>query len=308
MFEGLSNGWSLVRESFRVFNRYPRFLVPLLLTWLVFTPIILYLHYLWDPPTVWQASAVIAGAVFLFAFMLSFSCLVLLELIQQLESGRKISITRAAGHAASRDLVRTLPIVLIWTIVWLLLLLVQALLPKKKQENKESLNAENAARLLSGYGSFSLSRAFFEALEKGVRMVVFLILPAIAWENLGFYQSVKKGLVVFRANLSSFVAGFLLTTAAAAVLFLPPAILLVVVDQLNIAVEEWVWFLIIVYCAFGWSYSMYLEQMFTAELYLWHYKWEKEAARARQEGRPVPAMGEIARPSVLDEVYELVEK
>ena len=40
MFQGIKNGWDLIKESIRVFNHHPKFIVPLLITWLVYAPII----------------------------------------------------------------------------------------------------------------------------------------------------------------------------------------------------------------------------------------------------------------------------
>lgn len=310
MFQGIKNGWDLIKESIRVFNHHPKFLIPLLLTWAVYAPIVLYLKYSfnWDAYTTSQVFLIVFGVIFIFAFLLSFSCSMLLELIQQLESGQRMSVTKAFGYTLSHNTIRILPIVFVWTIIWFILLVIQALLSKDKKREKESFSAENAAKTLAGYRSFSLSRAFFEALQKGVRMVVFLILPAIAWENLSFWQSVKKGLAVFRSNLSAFVTGFVLTGLAATIIFLPPALLFYISDELEVTFPGWVWVITIIYIAFGWSYSIYLEQFFTAELYLWNHKWEKEVVKAQQEGRPIPTLNQVPRPSVLDDVHELVEK
>jgi len=232
-----------------------------------------------------------------------------LELIQQLESGEQMSVAKSFSYTMSHNVIRILPLVLVWAVIWFVLLIIQALLSKKKGKGeKESMSAENAAKTLAGYQSFSLSRAFFKALEKGVRMVMFLILPAIAWENFSFWQSVKKGIAVFKAHLSEFVTGFVLTGVAAMIIFLPPAILFYISDEAEVSFPDWVWVATIIYIAFAWSYSIYLEQMFTAELYLWNRKWEKEVAKAQQEGRPIPTLREVQRPLILDEVYELIEK
>lgn len=44
------------------------------------------------------------------------------------------------------------------------------------------------------------------------------------------------------------------------------------------------------------------------ELYLWNWKWEKEVAKAQQEGKPTPSLRDVPRTSLLDKVHELVEK
>jgi len=310
MFQGIKNGWDLIKGSIRVFNRYPKFIIPLLITWLVYAPIILYLKYSfnWDAYTTSQTFLIVFGIIFVFAFLLSFSCSMLLELIQQLESENKMSVTKAFGYTLGHNTIKILPIVIVWTIIWFILLVIQALLSKDKKRKKESFSAENAAKTLAGYRSFSFSQAFFEALQKGVRMVIFLILPAIAWENLGFWKAIKKGLGVFRAHLSVFVTGFVLTGLAASIVFLPPALVFYLSVKMEISFPDWVWVTTIIYAAFAWSYSIYLEQMFTAELYLWNYKWEKAVAKAQQEGKPIPSLKDVPRPSVLDDVPDLIDK
>ncbi len=307
MFQGVKNGWQLIVQSIKVFNRYPKFIIPLLIIWFVYAPIILYLKYWinWEAYTNLQVFLIIFGIIFVFAFLLSFSCSVLLELIQQLESGKEMSITKAFKDTLTNNTIKILPVVFIWTIIWFILLIIQALLSEKEKKEKESFSAENAAKTLGDYQEASLSEVFVESLEKGVRMVIFLILPAIAWENLSFWESVKKGIAVFKSNLSSFITGFLLTELTSIIIYLPPAILFYI-SKLKVSFPDWVWVITIIYIAFAWSYSIYLEQMFTAELYLWNYKWEKELVKAQAENKPIPNINDIPKPSVLNEVNDLL--
>lgn len=182
MFQGIKTGWKLIQESVRVFRRYPKLLLPLLFVWVIYAAIILYLEYwfAWDAYSSTQIMLIVLGVVAVFATLLTFSCLLLLELIQQLESGQHLSLQRAFTHTIVYNSVKTLPIILIWTVIWFILLIVQLLLSKDKETKRESFTVANAARTLAGYQHFSFSRAFFDALQKGVRMVAFLILPAIA--------------------------------------------------------------------------------------------------------------------------------
>lgn len=270
MFQGIRNGWDLIKESIRVFNHHPKFLVPLLITWLIYAPIILYLKYRfnWDVYTGVQILYIVFGIIFFFAFLFSFSCSMLLELIQQLENGQKMNLVKSFVHTLRYNILKIIPLVFVWTIIWFILTIIQALLSKKKKgrNKKESFTAENAAETLAGFQKLSFSQAFFKALEKGIRMIIFLILPAIAWENLSFWKSVKKGLAIFRAHLSEFVTGFVLTDMVVIIIFLPPAILFCISDVLEVSFPDPVWIATIIYIAFAWSYSIYLEQMFTAEL------------------------------------------
>lgn len=307
MFQNIKTGWKLIQESVRVFKRYPKLLLPLLFVWVIYAAIILYMEYgfPWDGLSAGAVCMVALAVIAFFTFLLSFSCLLLLELIQQLESGQPLRMGGALTHTILYNLIKALPIIFIWTVIWFLLLMIQALLSRGKKEESRSFTAENAARTLAGYQRFSFSRSFFEALEKAVRMVIFLILPAIAWENLSFLAATKKGFLILRENLYVFVSGYVLTGLAASIIYLPPTLLLYSADKFDLTLPTWLWIIAIIYLAFGWSYSIYLEQMFSAELYLWNYKWQKAKARAEQQGLPIPALSEISRPTLLDDVYEL---
>jgi len=310
MFEGIKNGWDLIKSAIRVFTHHPKLLIPLLVVWLIYAPIILYLTYgfNWKALSLVQIFLFVFVIILFFALLLGFSCSIVLELIQQAESGQKMSLRKAFSHTLFHNLLKIIPIVIIWTIIWFLLLLLQVIFAKAKSKERSSLTAENAAKTLAGYRDFSVSRAFFEALEKGVRMVVFLILPAIAWENLSFEKAIKKGIGVFKVHLLEFVAGFILTWAAAAIIFIPPALLFYISEEFEMPLPTFVWMITIIYIAFAWSFSVYLEQMFCAELYLWHLKWEKQIEEEKKLGKPLSKLGDVKRPSILDEVPELLEK
>jgi hypothetical protein len=300
---------NLVGDSLEIFRHHPKFLVPLLVVWTVYAPVVLYLKYgvNWDAIPEQTGLLINLGAVFLFTSLLAFSCSVLLELIQHLESGQTPSLRRAVGATLGSNFMKMLPIIIVWTIIWFILLVIQAMLSRKKRGGKrESFSAEDAARTLAGYGKFSLSAAFFRALNKGIRMVVFLILPAIAWEGLGFIGATKKGIAVFRTHLAQFAKGFVLTEIIAFVLFLPPGILFSVSAKFDVQFPSVVWMVVIIYIGFAWSYSIYLEQMFTAELYLWNLKWEREVKARQLRGERLPELEEIPKPMLLDEVPELL--
>lgn len=310
MFEGVKNGWDLIKASIKVFNKYPIFLVPIFLVWLVYAPMILYLKYFfpWDIFSFSEVISIVFIVLFIFTILLCFSCSIVLELIQQLETEKKFSLLQAMRETIGKNMLKVIPLAIIWAIIWLILTIIEALLSKSKERRSGRFTAENAAKTLVGYGRFSFNRAFFEALNKGVRMVVFLILPAIAWEDLGFFRATRKGLGILKTNLSTFVTGFTLTYLAALIVFLPPGILFYISEEMELTLPDFVWVITIIYIGFAWSYSMYLEQMFTANLYLWHMKWEKEVEKAKEQGKPLPKLRDVPRPSILDDVPDLLEK
>jgi hypothetical protein len=300
-----SRGWGLIVHSLNVFRAYPSFLLPILAVWAAYVPSVLYLKYgyRWEAHGLGQDIAIVALFIFGLSFLILMSCAVVLDMIRQIEEGEP-SLSRAIGKAFGHDMVRVLPLAVVWALVWFALTLVESILSKKRGDDDETLTAQHAAETIANYRDFSFSSAFIEALQKGVRMVVFLIMPAIVWENLGFYDATKKGLAVLRAHLSAFGAGYALTYAAAAVVFLPPAIVFELGTGRHgnpplMHFPDSVWVGTIIYIGFAWSFCMYLEQMFMAQLYLWHMKWEASVSQAKLAHQPLPQFSEIARPELL---------
>ncbi|HOD39396.1 MAG TPA: hypothetical protein PKW98_01410 [Candidatus Wallbacteria bacterium] len=316
MFEGISNGWDMFKESIKVFMKYPVMIFPLLFVWCVYAPMILYMKYglKWEKFSGGESILIVTAFIFAFAFLLAMSCSVLLELIQQIESGKSPDLLKAVFETLALNLVKMIPIVIVWTVLWVLLTIISALIRRKNEEDDSEFNAENAAKTLAGAdGEFSFSSYFIDALKKGVRMIVFLILPGIAWENRGCFDAVKKGLSVFRLHLYEFTSGFVLTELASFIIFFPVALMFALGSAKKgrppiIVFPEQAWYLAMVYIAFAWSYTIYLEQMFVAELYLWHIKWEREFDKLRASGDMRPfSFYDVKRPSLLDDTPDLVE-
>ncbi|KPV41837.1 hypothetical protein AN478_00410 [Thiohalorhabdus denitrificans] len=316
MFAGVTNGLELIRESLKAFRRYPSLLLPLLGCWAVYAPVIVYFHFLfpWDAYPGGQQLLVLLGIILLFSFLLSASCLFLLERIREIETAESMGWARSM-YGVAANLLRALPITLTWAVIWFVITVIEMLLRRGHGGEDEEgeggpemdteMTAENVAEVLGGFGDMSFSGAFFGALKKGVRMLAFLILPAVAWEKRGTMAAYKKGLGVATAQKSEFASGFVLTELLGAMVFLPPAILFFLSDKLEVTFPDGVWFLTIIYIGFAWSFSMLLEQLFTAELYLWHLLWERDCDRARESGDPAPSLQGVKRPSFIDREPDL---
>ncbi len=300
----LKHSFNLIKESFNVFKHYPKILIPLLVVWVVYGSVIIYLNYWFDlgDYSTSQSYLIIFGIVFIFAFLLSFSCSVLLEIIQQLESGRELSLIKAFVHTLRFNILKMLPIVFVFTILWFIILILQAFLLRDDDSNRDPMIEFQDAITAFERRRFILSFEYFEVLKKSLRMVVFLILPGIAWENLGFWQSIKKGVHIFYKHFSKFASGVLLTWFASLLIFLPSVIFFFNEDL----TPEWLLVVGQIYLAFAWSYSIYLEQMFSAQLYLWNYKLERETIKAKKQGYKIPTLDQIQKPSILDGAKDLV--
>lgn len=303
-------GWKLVLHAIAAFRQYPCLILPILIVWLVYAPSVLYFKFYFD----WQRHSTgdtLVIAFFLVAFfslLILLACDVLLKLIEQMEDDTP-SMLSAVTATLRKDLLNILPLALAWAFIWFALTLLEAVLSRRDEDDSgdPELDAQSAAEAIADYGSFSFSAAFLEALKKGVRMVVFLILPAIAWGNMNFIQATEKGLVVLKTHLGEFARGYALTYAAAAVVFLPPAIIFTLGERHHhqaplVHFPDAVWVATIIYCGLAWSFCLYLEQMFVAQLYLWHMKWERKFEVARLSKRPLPEFKSIEPPALLAKV------
>lgn len=305
MFTGVKNAGSLFGSIIRVPIRYPVMLLPLLIVWAVYAPLVVYLYFYfdWETASATQAFAIVFGFILALSILLSFSCFILLEQIRLIETGERLSLLRPIG-VAIKNVWRALPITMAWALIWFAITVVEMIVRRKDTAADNEPTAENIARTLGGHGSFSLSGAFFDALKKGVRMIAFLIFPAVAWERHD--KPVRRGLAVARAHKSEFASGFVLTELAAAIVFIPPAIVFAVADNSDVVISDDVWFAVIIYAGFAWSFSLLLEQFFTAELYLWDLNWRTACEEAKNNGEPAPVLGDVKRPSILDGTTDMI--
>lgn len=288
-------------------------IVPLLLTWLIYAPAVIYLKYFyaWEQYSTPQNFLVGFGFIILLSVTMCFSCSWLLEMLQDIEARKSVGLINTFHRVLFQNFVDILPIAMIWAFLWFIFLIISAILSKKDQDVDEALTAQSAAETLAGYESFSFSRIFIDALQKGIRMIVFLIMPAIAWENLGSFAAIKKGLVVFRARLKQFTVGYSLTYATSSLIFVPVAVMFQLGSKGKhgalplVHFSDEAWMGLIVYTGFAWSFSMYLEQMFTASLYAWHLKWEWLYTEAKKKGNPLPEFNDVHPPQILKTLPEL---
>jgi len=305
-----SRGWNFVVHAIAAFQKYPCLALPLLIVWLVYAPSVLYFkfYFHWNRHSTGDVLVIAFFFIALLSLLILIACDVLLELIQQMEDGPP-SLMSAVAATFRKDLASILPLAMTWAFIWFALTLLEAVLSRRDEDDSgdPELNAHSAAEAIVNYGSFSLSLVFLQALQKGVRMVAFLILPAIAWENMNFVQATLRGLVVLKNHLGEFARGYALTYAAAAVVFVPPGIVFLLGGRHRhmaplVHFPDAVWVATIIYCGLAWSFCLYLEQMFVAQLYLWHMKWERKFAVAQATKRPLPAFTDIEPPALLAKV------
>jgi hypothetical protein len=133
-------------------------------------------------------------------------------------------------------------------------------------------------------------------MEKLIRMVVFLMLPAIAWENASPLSASRKAFDTIRQHPAQFIANYSLSVAVTTVIAIPLAFILTLAAR-GVNFSSGVWVGIIIWEGIVWTIGVYLEQMSGAMLYLWHLKWLKNGANGK--------IISVQKPNLLDNVYEL---
>lgn len=305
------SSFSVVMHSIKALFAHPILLLPIFICWLFYAVIVIYFQYYfnWDKLTELQILGCVFGIILSFCILFSISSLLLLELIQQIETGKKKSFLGAIHEVFAKDFVKAFPIIVVWAIIWFVLTVLESMTKSKNGDSgnqRSEASYENVAKSLSGYQSFSLTSLSFDLINSGVRLVAFMIFPAIAWEDATPMNAVKKGLAVIRANVAEFVTGFVMTEVAAMVIFLPPGMIYYYVDSSNVTLPDYVWLLIILYIAVGWSLYLYLQQMFAALLYMWNKRWLKQVKKAQAENLPIPLLRDVRPPDLLDNIPDLL--
>ncbi len=305
------NGFNVVLHSIKALFAHPILLLPIFVCWLFYAVIAVYFQYYfnWDILGPSQFFWTLFGIILSFCVLFSLSSLILLELIQQIETGKNKNFFAAVYEVFSKDFVKAFPIILVWAVIWFVLTILESMTRSKNDGSSSKRNEasyENVAKTLSGYQSFSLWNLSFDLINSGVRLVAFMIFPAIAWEDETSMNAVKKGFAVIKANIAEFVTGFALTEIAAAIIFLPPGIVYYFSDELKVNFPPYVWVITILYIAMGWTLYLYLQQMFAALLYMWNKRWLKQVKKAQAENLPIPSLRDVRPPNLLDNIPDLL--
>ncbi len=260
-------GWAYLKDSLAFIFKRPLFLVPIFFSWLVYVSVVLYLRY-WHGPFDISDAIYLLPYILLITYSICFANMLMLELLHQEDRGLQLSLGGAIHETLFRDSIKAIPIAFIWAIVWLVLVILQALTGRKNRAKAES-SLRDTARTLSGTdsGPFRWKSLGLSMLEKLVRMISFLSLPAIAWEDKGPFQAISGAFVMIRKNPVQFLSAYTLTGVAAFIMALP-LIPIFIGDDNGVVYSSLTWTLVIIYEGIIWTLSIYLEQMTVGLLYL----------------------------------------
>lgn len=306
---------NFIDSSFKVFVRYPKLILPIFFSWIVFFSIsIASLAFIkWDIRKITDFIYPLFVYYIFFAFMISIACSMLLEMIQQIENGESPSFFKSLWVTLNEDLNDMIPVIFLWALLWAGITLIEIIVSRRENYSSRNRNynadelddVRKAVELINGNVEIGFSVFFFETLKRGIRMTAMMSFCAVAWDNLGYYDSLKKAFRVIHSDFYEFASGFLTTGLVLVVIFIPPVVALWMQTNGTIHMQPRNYFFMAAYTLCALSYAIYMEQLFMGQLYMWHKKWEKAAKKAIESGQQPPEIEEIPAPSILDDINDL---
>jgi len=281
-------------------------LVPLFFCWVIFAAGILFFKF--NANFIEYSLALKFVIIFFFFVALSFlillACSAILRMIFDIEAHGSDPKLAPALSQSFLNMLNFLPLSLWWSIVWFMIFVLSVIFSKFKSSAGREYNVQNAALTLIGDGSFSLTRTFFEALEKVLRMAVLLCLSAVVWQNYTTKKAFRKTVTIIAENPSNFANNYFASYIVMIVLGLPISLMLYAFKN-GAEISDTAWLIAIMYCAVIWSFEVFMEQVMMATLYMRHLKWEKALLDARENGKPLPTLNDIPLPSVMDDIADI---
>lgn len=145
----------------------------------------------------------------------------------------------------------------------------------------------------------------YNNLTKYARIDISMILPAILWEEMSFKQARENSQKFSHEEIHKYSNGFYLTAFLDIILVIP--IFLIFIFKISLRNN-------LTLILLGTNVSLILltlfiitEQIYFAEHYLWTLKWKRAKQRAINERREIPKFTEISRPSILDNIPDLIK-
>lgn len=307
--EKISHSFDIIIDAIKILIKRPYLLLPIFIGWVLYAAIIIYFVYYfnWDILTLKQQLIIVFIIILTLCFIFSISSFILLEFVEQIETDKKISVLKVLYETFVKDIPRALPVMFIWAILWFIITLLEAIFSKRsRRDNHRSY--EGYAKTLGGYGDTSLGQLTLNTIKSGVRLIVFFIYPAIAWEDEGPINAVKKGFSTIKSNIGEFAFGFISIEFLLGIIGIPVGIIFELSDN-GVAISDTVWMLTIVYCGLIMSFYLYIQQMFAAILYMWNMRWRREVEKAQAENsRIIPRLEDVKIPDLLDDIPDLIIK
>lgn len=296
-------------DANQILITHKRLLLPLLVIWAILALITIYFGFIF----VWESLTTLESLLVLFLIFqahcisIAVGCSITLNLIEQIESGRSPCLADGFRRTFGPNCLSIVIVGAVWGFLYFVLAVVDALAKEKNSRDSErELTFESATRRLNGLDQeFSWSSFTISALQKLIRMIAFLCLPAICWFNKGPIVAFREAKKTIAQHPGEFFLGYSCSGLILSIVALPIAIPAYLDSKEVIELSEIAWAFVFFYGGLAWSYGIFVEQLFVSELYLWHLKWRQANAFAKQNNFPALNLAEVAKPCLLDEIREV---
>lgn len=274
MFSEIKTGWSIFIDSIKALFRKPVLLAPLLIVWVVYFSAAAALLFPLRGIAFHQFLQYILVMTLMLSVLMSFSFAMVLDMIKQNSESGKINFASALNSTFSRHIYKILPFSIFWLIIWLLFTFIESIVGGK-QSRDAMLN------LVTNPFKVTRIRSLLRALMKAVRMVIFLAFPAIVWEGKGIISSIGRGYRILKSHFVEMATAYVVTGFSGVLLGIPP--FLVYYFALDYYTSTTSIIITWLYIWFAWSFTIYLEQLFVAGLYMRHLAWEQSGGKKKFE-------------------------
>lgn len=296
--QSIQSGWSVFKKNLKLIFSKPLLLIPMMLAWVISTIVAIWFFstYNLESMEIAPLLLVLFGFTFLSTFTIAIASLFILEMLEQHERTGKMNPFKALIEMLTKDLWRSLPIIIVWSLVDFVLVIVIAILDSTRKR-------KNRPRRPRG----PIQRAV-EAFRDMVRMGSMTVFTVIAWETLGPKESFDKGFKVFKNRFAEMLVGFGLNKVAGLILVIPVFIVVIGLYGGLLPVQGTI-IGIIIYVSIVWSLRKLIEQLFVSELYLWYMHYERAIKKAKKLGEEPPtSLYDVPRPSFTDNNYDLLKE
>ncbi len=292
MFDSFARGLSIYKQNLIFIFKHPFMLIPYVFTLGINMVGMYYLYdWLYAPEMEVEITLLLIYLIsVLSTFTIGITSLFILEMVEQLETVGKINIFKAIKDMVVQDLWQALPLILLWSVLDFILVILTAV-TKRKSRN--------------GHSSHTFLSRIVDTFRETIKLGMMVSFASVAWENYGIGYSYRRGVSVYKSHLTEILTGVGVSkiTGFLTILILPVFYIMISLDLPIVTI------IIVVALLFSiiWSMGKLVEQLYTAELFLWVKHYEKAREKAEKDGLEMPgSIRDVAQPSFVDNVFDLV--
>ena len=301
MFKKIGIGFKIALDSIKFLIQNPKTLFSILLFWanlLLFSGLGYLLLYLSDKNIQILSDVSAFLLVFIVFSMVSFSIsiasITLIEMLKQFELDSNISIKLALYRTYRFHIWKSLPIILVWSIIILFIRVIQVIITT-------IIYLITSAFRLDFDFSLNISGSFFNLLTKGLRFYMMFVLPFIVWNNQSTIKAMYKAWKAIRTTWQEIIGAIIASNILTSIVILPVILIyfFFVNDSSN---QDLLFMIFLILSCIVFSFSILIQQVYITNIFIWYNNWEDALIIAKANNELLPDIEEIERPSLLGDL------